>query len=160
MKKNQISALGACCSTILGLVAVLMPLASFIDATLVILGASQTTAINGFDIIFGENANGGSLTAWILVLAGTVLALCAAVAYFLKKGKIATLALLIGGALILVGGILYLFSLQFTGASGGSIGGLVGASYSLGIGAWIGAIAGIIGGGLGIALGVRDFLKK
>lgn len=162
MKKNKssLAGIGACCAALLGIAALLMPFAPFVTGTLSTILGSASTNINGFDLIFGDYSNAGSVTAWILILVGAVLALCATITYFLGKGKIATLGLLAGGALILVGAILYFFFIQFAGLSGASAGELASYSWSLAIGAWLGAIFGIIGGVIGLCVGIREFLKK
>lgn len=160
MDKKQISLIGSCCTAILGIIAVLLPLAPFVSGTLAVLGQSQTETIDGFSFIFGDYSNGGSLTAWILILAGSVLAVCAFLAYLLKKEKLGGLALLLAGLLILVGGILYFFFVQFAGLSSADIGGLVGYSFNLAFGAIIGGIIGVVGGLLGLGLGVREILSK
>lgn len=161
MEKKQIFLFGACCSIVLGIIALLLPLAPFVSGTAVILGQSQTTLVSGFDLIFGEGSSGASVTTWILILVGVLAGVCGLVAYLLKQEKVGGIALAAGGVLVLVGSILYFFFVQFAGLQNASIGGgIVGMEYSLAFGAWLGGIIGIVGGALGIGIGLRAVLAK
>lgn len=160
MNKKQIFLIGSICTALLGLIAVLMPLAPYVSGTLTAVGQSQTTLRKGFDFIFGEGSNGPSVTAWIFVLVGIILAVCGLVIYLLKKEKVGGLVLSCGGLFLLVGSILYFFFVQFAGLESGNIEGILGVNYSLAFGAWIGGIIGAIGGAVGIGIGVRELLAK
>lgn len=151
--------LGAFCAAALGLVAVLMPLAPFVGVTVSLLGQTGTDYVNGFDLIFGDSSNSGNLTAWILVLVGAIVIIGGVVAYALKQEKIGGFIVLLGGAALLVGSVMYFFTIQFAGASNYA-GTLGSATYSLAVGAWIGGIAGAVGGAVGAGVGLKGLLGK
>ena len=147
-----------CAAVLLAIAAVILFVAPFFTFTLV--GESHSS---GYELAFGLNNHdvvNGVLVAWILILVGLVLLIgiiCYSLLHLVKSnvgsGKLLVfVGIVVASALILVGGILCFFTVQYLGSTSFLGHTITGNDFGkLGIGAIIAGILAVVSGGCGLA---------